>query len=1029
MDGEGGGFSMHHSKSLALSLTGALLLAACNTTAPSPKPAPEASVPPGAQQPPVVLPPSVDGCATLTVNLKNVAGAAGSAAAPVSVQNASGKTVFSGTAVAGQKLSATFLAGKYTVTGHKMQGYDAPNTPQSVSLDCSANKNMAVTLEYRASQVAQQEVASIALNGDTPVKDVDGAAFMGLKEKNDNKDVMLFAAQTEEPVLVQMIVRDAAGAPVPGARVNVSADSDSVSVVAGHVRAGANSVPGLKLQSLMATAFSDADGVVRFTVYATSAPQTNTPVKFVVSASEPGDAPASAALAEFKMFFTNMSHLYYSGDTSFGATDTIGTKQRLGGNVGSFENNWFNTDQRVHSFGTVAFEKQPQTGPYPVGTGPFPGYMQYTLEPVQGQESDLQRLFLTTNASAISGSGSVTANGGQNVYLRPALDLKAQELPLTANVRADYHYSVRYGNATYDFLLKSYLFTKTFSGATLEIEKTGPSIITWTGFSGAGHNPYAPDDVNLPPRLDNGTRTATTEDDFTVGKTYTYQIRLRNTSGTAARSVTVRDELPAELGYVLGSARLVDAAGATVGTVAADYDLNTHTIDFNEIGDLAAGAEVRIGIDVYARQKPGYAWNDNDRDGNADPVSGLRGAYGLTPPETVANLNDEYQDPYDIKNRAKASASNAAEVDSYKYINVVRPVARITKTALDREVTTNQQATFQINVTNFDRSTLGEPDARIRTAYAQLKSRFPNEYKQEGFLHQARIEDTYGPAFSGPVARDEQGNIIALERFDQSNANDRRIGLNLGTLLNGSSRSIALSLRGEIVGNNNLNCVRLFGWNLNQLFRGDRGEYLQFEGPAGTLSNPYALDRGRNFLESCDSVDIVGKPAWGRDLWDHVYSAQEFARDDGTDAYPVGSRYVYDMYYDNEGIAPATNVFINTALPKMANLQSSSSIYLGFWNDFQSGNPGAGLQLHQIDLRNPATWTVTFGDSTVTAQPSADGRSFRFHVNQMDPGERIGIEFGVVASQKGDDLFRSSMTWDQGGGRTLDDSEHTFITD
>lgn len=974
-------------------------------------------------QPPVVSP---AGCATLTVNLKNIAQAAGNVAAPVSVKTGSGETVFSGTAVTGQKLSATFLAGKYTVTGHQMQGYEAPNTPQSVSLDCTANKDMAVTLEYRAAQVAQQQVASIALNGDVPVKDIAGAAIMGLKEVNSNKDVMLYAAQTEEAVLVQMIVRDAAGAPVPGARVSVSADSDSVSIIAGHVRAGTTTAPGLKSQALAATAFSDEGGVVRFTVYATSAPQAGTPVKFVVSASEPGEAPASAALTEFKMFFTNMSHLYYSGDTSFGATtgnDPIASKQRLGGNVGSFENNWFNTNQRVHSFGTVAYVKQPQSLPFPVGADPFPGYMQYTLEPVTGQESDLQRLFLTTNAAAISGTGVVTANGGQNVYLRPALDLKAQELPLTANVRANYYYRVRFGNTDYDFLLKSYLFTKTFSGAALEIEKTGPSIITWTGFSrpSPSQNPYAPNDVNLPPRLDDGNRTATAEDNFTVGKTYTYQIRVRNTSSTAARSVTVRDELPAELGYVLGSARLVDAAGATVGTVAGDYDLNTHTIDFNQIGDLAAGAEVRIGIDVYARQKPGYAWNDNNRDGNADPVSGLQGAYGLTPPETVANLDTEYQDPYDIKNRAKATASNAAEVDSFKYINVVRPVARITKTALDREVVTNQQARFLINVAALDRSTSSELDPLIRTAYAQLKARFPNEFTQEGFLHKARIEDTYGPAFSGPVARDEQGNIIAIERFDQANASDRRIGLDLGTLLAGSSRSIQLSLRGEIVGNKNLNCVRLFGWNLNQIFRNIRGEYQQFE--------PDALDRGRNFLESCDSVDIVGKPAWGRDLWDHVVSAQEFGRDDGTDAYRVGSPYVYDLYYDNEGIAPATNVFVDTALPKMANLRSSSSIIIGFWTDFQSASPAASLQLHQVDLRNPATWKVTFGDSTVTVVPSADQRSFRFHVDRMDPAERIGFEFGVVASQKGDDLFRSSMTWDQGNGRTLDDSEHTFITD
>ncbi|WP_102127339.1 DUF11 domain-containing protein [Deinococcus planocerae] len=1018
---------------VGLALTGALTLAACSTT-----PTPETTAPGPIAQPPGTQPPApttpAPGCASITVNLQNVAPVGGTVAAPVNVRDAAGKVVFSGTAVSGQKLSTTFAPGAYSVSAGQMQGYEvAANTPQSVTLDCAANKDAAVTLTYRTAQATQQQVRSIALSGDTPVTDGQGAALDGLREANANKNVLLFASQTEEPVLVEMVVRDAGGAPVPGARVSISADSDDVTIIAGHVQQDRSARP-VRLGAQAATtsaAFSDEQGIVRFTVYATSAPAQGTPVKFVVSATDTSDSPTSAALAEFKMFFTNMSHLYYSGDTSFGATTTtpIPSGQRVGGNVGAFENNFFNAGQRIHQFATVAYTKQPQTGPFPVGGEQFPGYVRYTLVPVAGQESDLARLFLTTNGSAMGGSGSVNASGGQSVYLRPALDANAQELPLTAGVRADYFYRVQYGNTAYDFLLKSYNFTKTFSGATLAIEKTGPNIVTWTGFERTSpntppHDPYAPDDVTLPPRLDPGTRTATTEDNFTVGKTYTYTIRVRNTSTTAARGVTVRDELPAELGYVLGSARLVDAGGANAGTVAADYDLNTHTIDFNEIGDLAAGAELRIAIDVYPRHKPGYAWNDNDRDGTSDPVTNLQGAFGITPPETNADLNAEYEDPYDIKNRAKASASNAAEVDSYKYINVVRPVARITKTALDQEVVSNQQASFLINVFNFDRSTVNELDPRIRTAYARLKGLFPNEYGQEGFLQSARVEDTYGPGFSGPVARDAAGNIIPLERFDQANSGDRRVGLNLGTLQNGTSRSFTLSLRGEVVGNSNVNCVRLFGWNLNQLYRGNPGEYQQFEGPDnGQPGAAYTLDRGRNFLEDCASVDIVGQPAWGRDLWDNVLSNTEFLQDTLTDAYPVGSRYVYDLYYENEGVAPATNVFVNAALPRMANLINSTSILV------RLRNSDGTVTDRRVDLRDPSTWTFTASGSTVTAQPAADQRSFRFHVDRMDPDDRISFEFQVVASQKGDDLFTSAMTWDQGGGRTLNDSEHTFITD
>lgn len=983
----------------------------------------------------------VELCASLTVNLQGITVNNGVPAAPIVIKDASGNEVFSGTAVSGQKLSTMFPAGAYSVNAGPLQGYEATNSPQSVTLDCTTNNTKSVTLTYKTTQVVQKAVASVAFNGDTPVTDAMGAALPGQQEANINKNVMLYAAQTEEPVLVEMIVRDASGAPVSGARVNVSVDSPNVTIVAGHTRQGTTAAPlSLKAQAVLkaqdmsanSTAFSDADGLVRFTVYATSTPGQNVPAKIVVSASAATDAPTSTALAEFKMFFVNMSHLYYYGDGSMGVTgQLIDSKRRVGGTIGSFENNWFDLNQRTHAFSTVAFTKQPQTGPFPVGGGQenaFPGYVVYTLTG--------DNLFLTTNSSSLSGSKTVTADNGQNVYLIPNRDLTADQLPLSGNIRAQYYYQVRYGNTTYNFLLKDYTFTKTFTGSQLAIEKTGPNIITWTGFlrtppNAPTHNPYAPDDVTLPPRLDRDNFTSgTTEDNFTVGKTYTYQIRIRNTSGTVARNVTARDELPAELGYVLGSARIVDATGnPTGGALNADYDLNTHTIDFNSLGDLAAGGELRIAIDVYARQKPGYAWDDNNRDGISDRNQGdnsLQGAFGITPPEHAANLNTEYEDPYDIKNHAKASADNAAEVHAYKYINVVRPVARITKTSPQAEVVTNRQALFNIRVDNFDRSTVNELDARIRQAYADLKSRFPDEYKQEGFLYNARIEDTYGSAFSGPVLRDEAGNILPIERFDQAGNNDRRIGYNLGTLLNGTTRTFTLSLRGEVVGSqDNLNCVRLFAWNLNQLYRGNRAEYLQFEGPQNDTypTGSYALDRGRNFLESCAAVQVVGKPAWGHDLWDNYIGLGEFFRDTLTDAYSVGSQYVYDMYYENEGENTATNVFINAALPGMANLINSQSIIVVFRN--QDGT----VTRHVVDLRDRSTWSFMASGSTITVVPAPDNRSFRFHVDKMDVLDRISVEFQVVASQKGDDFFTTKMTWDQGDGRTIVDNEHTYITD
>ena len=93
--------------------------------------------------------------------------------------------------------------------------------------------------------------------------------------------------------------------------MNVQVDSQGVAIIGGHIR-GMGSQASQKLSSqamsTQAVAYSDDQGVVRFTAYATSAPAQGTPVKFVVSATNDG----GAALAEFKMFFINMSHLYYA---------------------------------------------------------------------------------------------------------------------------------------------------------------------------------------------------------------------------------------------------------------------------------------------------------------------------------------------------------------------------------------------------------------------------------------------------------------------------------------------------------------------------------------------------------------------------------------------------------------------------------------------------------------------------------------------------------------------------------------------
>ena len=46
--------------------------------------------------------------------------------------------------------------------------------------------------------------------------------------------------------------------------------------------------------------------------------------------------------------------------------------------------------------------------------------------------------------------------------------------------------------------------------------------------------------------------------------------------------------------------------------------------------------------------------------------------------------------------------------------------------------------------------------------------------------------------------------------------------------------------------------------------------------------------------------------------------------------------------------------------------------------------------------------------------PADDHRSFRFHIDNMEPGERFGAAFGVVASQKGDAQITGYRALDPG---------------
>ena len=1070
---------MHHKNSrlAMLAITGVLALSACGQNvvptavsaggsvagagggAAPVTPAPIAALP---GVPPVIQ--QVEGCATITVDLEGVAAVGGKITAPVTVLDSSGAQAFSGTASNLEALSQKFPAGTYTVKAAPLQGYADSNSPQSVTLDCDANKAKTVLLQYKTSAAAQAKVASLSFAAKNPVTDSNLQDLPGNKEENINKNVMLYASQTEEAALVTLLVKDASGAPVAGAAVNVQVDNQGVAIIGGHV-SGMGSKMTTQALPTQAVAYSDDQGVVRFTAYATSA-LAQGPVKFVVSATNDG----GAALAEFKMFFVNMSHLYYQGNTNFGGETSapVPSKQRLGGSVGAFENNWIDPKQRTHAFETVAYAKQPQAGAFVVGAegSPIPGYMRYTVS-----GAGAGRVFLTTDAGGNTGDSTIRSSG--ETYLKTRDDVKAADLGLSVQVKADYHYEVKYGSSSYDFVLKSYLFDKSFTGTILDISKTGPDIQTWTGYdrkASPAHDAYKPDDVTLLQAVDPGGLTPSTLDDFTVGKTYDYTITVRNTGKTVARNVIARDVLPAELGFVQGSVSVSkNGAALANSSLLATYNAQRHAFNLAftgaaSIGELQPGEAFTITFKVYPRQKPGYAWNDNNRDGVSDKLdlANPTGYYGENAPRTTL-----YEDPYMIKNRAKASAENAFEVDAYKDIYVVRPELFISKQARKSVVYTNQPITFDIGVYNSDRAVF-DANEQVRAGYADLKKRFAAQYADEGFAYRPRLEDSYGYNLDFVNAYDAAGNRITT--FEQTGNN--LLTLNLPeTLAVGKDYKLSTVFQAEnsVKGPSgrdgtgraaNYNCVRLYAWNLNQLAPANNGAVLdtarittlaqtavfppfanQYEGydrnfgfinldsnNGQFITGERGIDKnGRNYLISCAYVQVLDKPSFDLGLFDAArgtsasaavtdYTVNPNRLTDAQDI-PQNSYFEYDYSYTNESADSAHNVRSSMTLPNFASLNDMGVV-------FTKGNTGTKYNYSMAKVLAGVTLP---GGASLTATRS--GNVVTMRVSTLNAKDALFTQFVMYANQAGSGKAVTTLDWDENtNGSPLTEDEFTKVT-
>jgi len=630
-------------------------------------------------------------------------------------------------------------AGNYTVQA-EAAGYGAQSEPVTITAGQSSTVNFSLVPDT----VVLGNVANVEV---TRFFDAAGNDYDTNDEINPVKDAILVAAQTEELVGIEIKVTDEDGQAIQGAPVTLSVTGLNLNVA---VYSGKPT----DIQSSAATfdgVVTDAQGMAYFTLEATYALDSlndyledglninEEPAVKVLVSSVGGDNVVKRT--EFKAYFVNMSHLWYWGSPYRNQDDDPinleYAEERLGGVVGPFTNIWTIGETNRHEFNTVALVKQPTSGPFDVGSGEdifdgrFPGYVRYEIIDVS-EDADGDPLIVWENweddcnwmnRPAADLDPLVCESGAGSVALVPVDGLGLEDLPISATVKATYVFVSQYGEQVatgtpnqYEFELKDYTFTKTWVGGYLEIDKyVTQHVLTWPGA-----------DVTVDAA------------NYSVADEYlsTVVITVSNPSDTDFFNVTVRDALPAELG-------VIESSISDGGT----YDAVNHVItwDFNDTPELQNIAKKSaldaFTFDVYARHKPGYAWEGlNDGNFNVQP-----------------NLAAPYADPYGVTNGAAVNSVTAAgffedvvtgSQPVFRYVPeldesdiwVVRPVFELSKTLNSSEIMTQGASAFYtLSVQQIDRTEELPDYPASSELYAFLADAYPWEFGDDviGSGHQA----------------------------------------------------------------------------------------------------------------------------------------------------------------------------------------------------------------------------------------------------------------------------------------------------
>ncbi|MCA9838977.1 MAG: DUF11 domain-containing protein [Trueperaceae bacterium] len=628
-----------------------------------------------------------------------------------------GTTIFDGVVVGSHTIN-NLNPGDYAVDGMPA---DRCIDPSARAVTVMANKTTRVEMVYvqMATPATTKPVASLEIKA---VQDDRGRALPAQAEINDVKDVMLYAAQTEEPVCVMVEAKDASGQAAANAQLAITiADgtgiSDRIAIMRGCDLSG---------QSLNMTPlafrdgiFTDDSGKASFTLYATyGSPEdashifAKEPAKVVIGAE---NEDASLAIAEFKAFFFNISHLYFNKTY---------TDQRIGASFDEF--NIFNP-QGNNEFGMQVdlYTKQPSEKLDVRAVGFFRFEILEELNKA-GQAADVVH-FDNYGDLISSGLNDVAVDRDGYITVVPNAGIKLTDLPIQAKIKTYLIVQVTFGDHTYNFRLKDFTVTKRWHGSYLTIDKqVDHHVLTWAG---PEHHLY---EAALPKNLLDHTLAAKDDAAVTAASVFTatYTLTVTNAGSEALYDITLADALPAELGVI----------STTLSPAGATYDAVNHVVTWNWLAvpdtrfeKLEPGQSISATLEVYLRQKPGFCMDPEDLR--------LSQTYQVAPVGTRMNETYCYPDPYaviDGKDPDDVTATfytGAALDDGGHQVKVdylgemhkgdvilygVRPVFSIDKKLVDpkRTLEVGEVAYFDIAVAN-----------TYRAKYDSLEASYPTEFK------------------------------------------------------------------------------------------------------------------------------------------------------------------------------------------------------------------------------------------------------------------------------------------------------------